>query len=95
MYDGGVTYVTDSLKFYPIILSKNIFIFWKPSTYRLGFLSNCTVASYNTDNRAEKCKELDFWRSNFWMDKCLNFCTVSPYEGVKEHMTQVIENCVV
>ena len=32
--------------------------------FGLGFLSNCTLVSYNTDNRAEKCKELDFWHSN-------------------------------
>ena len=49
----------DSLKFYPIILTKNSHFFLKPSTYRLGSLSNCTIAS---NNRAEKCKELDFWR---------------------------------
>ena len=47
----------------------------------MGFLSNCTVASYN---RAEKSNELDFWRSNFLTVKCLNFRTVSPCEGVKE-----------
>ena len=33
--------------------------------FGLVFLSNCTFVSYNTDNRAGKCKELDFWRSNF------------------------------
>ena len=70
----------DSLKFYPIILTKNSHFFLKPSTYRLGSLSNCTIAS---NNRAEKCKELDFWRWNFWTAKCLNFRTVSPCEGVK------------
>ena len=33
--------------------------------FGLGFLSNCTFVSYNTDNRAEKCKELDFLAFKF------------------------------
>ena len=73
MYNGGLTYLTDSLKFYPIILSKNIY-----------FLKNLLliVWVFCLIVLLHRITELKNARSSIY--KCLNLRTVSPCEGVKK-----------